>query len=76
MFSSQSSQSNDAAKYNDFLVTEANDTHLEEVKMLLGFKLARLQRQGLSEEQISEKIDIQNLRFEVVSLESKLTRSS
>jgi hypothetical protein len=56
-------------KYDEVIAAEAHSTRLEESKMLLGLKLARLQRQGLSEEQISEKIDIQNLRSEIANLE-------
>jgi hypothetical protein len=56
-------------KYDEFMAVEAHSTRLEEFKILLGLKLARLQRQGLSEEQISEKVDIQNLRSEIANLE-------
>lgn len=56
-------------KHDELMKAEAHSVRLEEVKMLLGLKLARLQRQGLSEEQISEKVDIQNLRSEIAKLE-------
>jgi hypothetical protein len=56
-------------KYDELMTAEAHSTRLEELKILLGLKLARLQRQGLTEAQISEKADIQNLRSEITKLE-------
>lgn len=56
-------------QYDELVKEDVHSVHLEELKMLLGLKLARLQRQGLSEEQVNEKVDIQNLRSEIANLE-------